>query len=351
MHARDAHAANGPDAPRGRGELSEIAGPATLPLDRMMRTLGLRGRRRRRLPGAAGGHARHAGGLCARGECLDRRAWTFRRRRSSSCSARREPWTPVDSLLWGRTMGVWLSGNWRTELARLTLAGHAARSGDRGPVAVAAGGAGQPRRRWPGTGPGAGGHRRPARRGAAAVSRSLHPPAKPPATNGRWTGRTVPAARRCWPATRIWALACPASGSSPASTRRRARWPAPPRRACPSWSWAITATSPGPSPPPAPTPRTCSSKRPPATDAYPTPDGPRPYTVRPETIHVRGAPDEVLHGARNPARAGDQRPRRPGRQGAGARDGQSRTRRHRGARPAGAEPRRQRGRGRAAARR
>jgi penicillin amidase len=29
-------------------------------------------------------------------------------------------------------------------------------------------------------------------------------------------------------------------------------------------------------------------------DAYLTPDGPRPYTIRLETIHVRGAPDQVL---------------------------------------------------------
>ena len=29
-----------------------------------------------------------------------------------------EPWTPVDSLLWAKTMGLWLSMNWRQELAR-----------------------------------------------------------------------------------------------------------------------------------------------------------------------------------------------------------------------------------------
>ena len=31
------------------------------------------------------------------------------------------PWTPVDSLLWGKTMGLWLSLNWRTELSRQAL--------------------------------------------------------------------------------------------------------------------------------------------------------------------------------------------------------------------------------------
>ncbi len=33
------------------------------------------------------------------------------------------PWTPVDSLLWGKTMGLWLSSNWRMKLARLSMAG------------------------------------------------------------------------------------------------------------------------------------------------------------------------------------------------------------------------------------
>jgi penicillin amidase len=32
-----------------------------------------------------------------------------------------EPWQPVDSLLWGETMGLMLSLNWRTELSRLAL--------------------------------------------------------------------------------------------------------------------------------------------------------------------------------------------------------------------------------------
>ncbi len=35
---------------------------------------------------------------------------------------RPEPWTAVDSLLWGKTMGMYLSGNWDTELSRAALA-------------------------------------------------------------------------------------------------------------------------------------------------------------------------------------------------------------------------------------
>ena len=48
-------------------------------------------------------------------------------------------------------------------------------------------------------------------------------------------------------------------------------------------------------------------------DDYMTPDGPRPFTVRHEVIHVRGAPDETADGAGNPARPGDQRPAGAGR--------------------------------------
>ena len=33
-----------------------------------------------------------------------------------------EPWQPQHSLLWAKVMGLWLSGNWRTELERARLA-------------------------------------------------------------------------------------------------------------------------------------------------------------------------------------------------------------------------------------
>src|SRR5262249_39874290 len=32
-----------------------------------------------------------------------------------------EPWRPADTLLWAKTMGFWLAGNWQQELARLSL--------------------------------------------------------------------------------------------------------------------------------------------------------------------------------------------------------------------------------------
>ena len=69
------------------GRLSEIAGRATLRLDRTMRTLGLR-RAPRPTRRAAGRHASGAGGLRARGERLDPRRAGASARRSSCCSAR-----------------------------------------------------------------------------------------------------------------------------------------------------------------------------------------------------------------------------------------------------------------------
>ena len=121
-----------------------------------------------------------------------------------------EPWEPVDSLLWGETMGLWLSLNWRTELSRLALAGQRAAADDRRAVAAdrAAPAAPTPAsRRPPRTCAEAA-----ARAGAdaAALPRRRSPCPTPPRTNGRWTAATPPPARRCWPATRIWRSASPA---------------------------------------------------------------------------------------------------------------------------------------------
>lgn len=104
------------------GRLSEIAGAATLPIDRQMRVLGLRNRALADLQGLdAGTRAMldaYASGV---------NAWIAARGRFSAPEflvlGAPEPWVPVDSLLWAKTMGLWLSSNWRTELARLSLAG------------------------------------------------------------------------------------------------------------------------------------------------------------------------------------------------------------------------------------
>ena len=104
------------------GRLSEIAGPATLPIDRMMRVLGLRVRAEADLailpPDTRAMLDAYARGV---------NAWIALRGRRAAPEflllGSPKQWTPVDSLLWGETMGLWLSANWRTELSRQALAG------------------------------------------------------------------------------------------------------------------------------------------------------------------------------------------------------------------------------------
>jgi len=106
------------------GRLPEIAGPPTLPMDRMMRVLGLRRR-------AEADLALLPPDTHALLEAYSRgvNAWIDQRGRRAAPEflllGAPEPWAPVDSLLWGETMGLWLSANWRTELSRLSLAGKA----------------------------------------------------------------------------------------------------------------------------------------------------------------------------------------------------------------------------------
>jgi penicillin amidase len=105
------------------GRLSEIAGPATLSIDRMMRTLGLRQR-------AVEDYAALPADTRAMLEAYARgvNAWIAERGRLAAPEflllGAPEPWSPVDSLLWGKTMALWLSSNWRTELSRMALSGH-----------------------------------------------------------------------------------------------------------------------------------------------------------------------------------------------------------------------------------
>jgi len=105
------------------GRLSEIAGPATLSYDRTMRTLGLR-RSAIASYGALPADTRAVLEAYARGV----NAWIAARGRFSAPEfiilGPPDQWQPSDSLLWGETMGLWLSPNWRTELSRQSLAGH-----------------------------------------------------------------------------------------------------------------------------------------------------------------------------------------------------------------------------------
>ena len=105
----------------GSGRLAELAGARALPFDREMRVLGLRVRAERdaaALPDAD----RAVIESYARGV----NTWIDARGRFSApeliALGRPEPWTVVDTMLWAKMIGLWLSGNWEREMARLALA-------------------------------------------------------------------------------------------------------------------------------------------------------------------------------------------------------------------------------------
>ena len=120
MHARDRMFQMELMRRAASGRLSEIAGPATLRLDRTSRVLGLRMRAIEDLA-ALDPATREALDAYARGV----NAWIETRGRFASLEfvplGAPEPWTAVDSLLWGKTMSLYLSGNWRSEVARAAL--------------------------------------------------------------------------------------------------------------------------------------------------------------------------------------------------------------------------------------
>ncbi|HEY4251680.1 MAG TPA: penicillin acylase family protein [Roseomonas sp.] len=103
------------------GRLSEIAGSATLRVDRFSRLLGLAQRAEADLatlpPDTRAALDAYAEGV---------NAWIAAHGRFSAPEflliGAPEPWRAVDSLLWGKVMGLWLSGDWRTELDRMRLA-------------------------------------------------------------------------------------------------------------------------------------------------------------------------------------------------------------------------------------
>lgn len=120
MHARDRMFQLEMTRRVGSGRLSEIAGAATLRLDRTMRTLGLR-RRAEADMAAMDPDAKAMFEAYARGV----NAWIALRGRFAApefiALGAPEPWTPVDSMLWGKTMALYLSSNWRQELMRAAM--------------------------------------------------------------------------------------------------------------------------------------------------------------------------------------------------------------------------------------
>ena len=105
----------------GSGRIAEVFGAAALPLDRLMRTLGLRRaaqanfeRYDARTKQMLAAYAAGVNAFLATDPVLPPEFWIAR--------FKPEPWTPVDSVVWTKVMALDLGGNWRNELLRMHLA-------------------------------------------------------------------------------------------------------------------------------------------------------------------------------------------------------------------------------------
>ena len=270
------------------GRLSEIAGPATLATDRMMRTLGLRRRAVADYP-ALPAETRAMLEAYARGV----NAWIAERGRFSAPEflflGPPDPWEPADSLLWGETMGLWLSLNWRTELSRQSLAGHV------------------PQQMIDELWPPASGEGRPEAALAPALShlasdlaavlpRFPAPYTLPGTASNEWavdgrhtaTGAPLLAGdpHLAFGFPGIWYLA---RIETPDGVLAGATAPGVPflvlgHNGHIAWTFTTTGAD----------VQDVFIETPAADDEYQTPDGPRPFTVREERIKVRGEPDQML---------------------------------------------------------
>ena len=193
------------------GRLSEIAGPAALPLDRLMLTLGLRRAAEADLPGLPAetremldAYARGVNALMA-----DRGRFASPEFILLGAPA---PWTALDSLLWGKTLGLYLADNWTTEIARFGLAGRLSPERIQELRPPQQGGRADARLEVP-VAPGAD---EASRHLLAAIPAfpARSPCLARPATNGPSTGSIPRAARRCSRAIRISRSHFPASGIS-----------------------------------------------------------------------------------------------------------------------------------------
>ena len=271
------------------GELSELFGAATLPFDRMARTLGLRNRAAAGLPGM-NAEARALLEAYARGV----NAWIARRGRLSAPEfavfGTPRAWTPVDSLLWGKTMALFLSGNWREEQARLAL------SAKLPPEVIDA--------LWPGGT--AGGHpeARAADPAVTATARQLAavmpdwpaPFTLPHSASNAWavdgahsaTGAPLLAGdpHLAFGFPGIWYLA---RIDTPHGVLAGATAPGVPfmvlgHNSRIAWSFTTTGAD----------VQDLFIETPAGAGQYQTPDGPAAFVLRQEHIRVRGAPDEIL---------------------------------------------------------
>ncbi len=269
------------------GELAELFGAQALPMDRLMRTLGLRARALADLP-TLPAETRALLDAYARGV----NAWIARTGRLAApefvvFGAPRD-WTAVDSLLWGKTMALYLAGNWRAERGRLILDSHFP------PAEVD--------ELWPGAEgsghPEAALHLDPgiAVRLAAAIPEFPAPFTLPDSASNAWavdgshsaTGAPLLAGdpHLAFGFPSIWYLA---RIETPTETLVGATAPGVPflvlgHNGRIAWSFTTTGAD----------TQDLFAETPVDDSHYQAPDGPRPYTLREERIHVRGAPDEVL---------------------------------------------------------
>jgi penicillin amidase len=107
----------------GSGRLAEVLGPAALPTDRFIRTLGLA-----RAATASLAYLRPDTVALLEAYAAGVNAWLATRSGPLPLEFlllgyEPEPWTPADSLVWMRMLALDLSGNWRDELLRARLAG------------------------------------------------------------------------------------------------------------------------------------------------------------------------------------------------------------------------------------
>ncbi len=120
IHARDRMFQMDLTRRAASGRIAELTGAAALPFDRSMRMLGLRRRAIQDLDGLTADTRAILDAYTA-----GVNAWITRRGRFAAPEfvvlGAPEAWSASDCLLWGKTMALYLSGNWRTEVARAAL--------------------------------------------------------------------------------------------------------------------------------------------------------------------------------------------------------------------------------------
>ena len=271
------------------GRLSELAGAAGLRLDLLTRTLGLRQRAEADLP-LLPPHTRALIDAYTRGV----NAWIGLRGRFAGPEfvfvGPPAPWAAVDCLLWGKTMSLYLSGNYRAELARVALARRVRPR--------------QLQQLWPAPTPPqaaqaalAPGLSRLAARLDAALPRFPGPFTLPATASNEWavdgahsaTGAPILAGdpHLAFGLPGIWYLA---RIDTPGETLAGATAPGVPflvigHNAHIAWTFTTTGTD----------TQDVFIETPVDTGHYQTPDGPRAYESRTETIHVLAGADRVIH--------------------------------------------------------